>query len=58
MQEENDFFMYFLSKKFEINETKQKKTWKKELFPWVLPEVIKIVMWDKCRTWEKAIILK
>ena len=21
----------------------------KELFPWVLPEVIKIAMWDKCR---------
>ena len=56
MQEENDFYVFF-KQKIEINETKQKKTWKRALSLGVVKSYqncnVEIV-----RAWEKAIILK
>ena len=49
MQGENDFMYIFQAKNLKLMRPSKEKPEKKELFPWVLPEVIKIVMWDKCR---------
>ena len=43
MQEENDFYVFFKQKNLKLVRPSKRKP-EKELFPWVLSEVIKIAM--------------